>query len=77
MQSCNSTKKSGVVSLFVNRSFCLQSWKLLVTCDFLAILDYVTEDEHVLLLLMSPEIRSYSDAISSYELFCHTCTGVG
>ena len=37
-------------------------------------LNFVTEDEHVLLLLMSPEIRSYSDAINSYELFRHTFT---
>ena len=62
------------MSLFGNRSFCLQSWKWLVTYDFFDHLYYVTEDEHVLLLLMSPEIRSYSDAISSNELFCHTST---
>ena len=26
---------------------------------------------------MSPKIRSYSDAINSYELSCHTSTGLG
>ena len=44
---------------------------------FLAVLYFVTEDEHVLLLLMSAEIRGYSDAISFYELFCRISTGVG
>ena len=40
-------------------------------------LTFVTEDEQVLLLLMSPEFRSYSDANSSDELFCHISTGFG
>ena len=36
--------------------------------------NFVIEDEHVLVIQLLREIRSYSDAINSYELYCHTST---
>ena len=36
--------------------------------------NFVTEDEHVLIIRFLCEIRSYSDAINSYELYCYTST---
>ena len=36
--------------------------------------NFVIEDEHVLVIQFLREIRSYSDAINSYELYCYTST---
>ena len=36
--------------------------------------NFVIEDEHVIVIQFIREIRSYSDAINSYELYCHTST---
>ena len=36
--------------------------------------NFVIEDEHVLIIQFLREIRSYSDAINSYELYCPTST---
>ena len=36
--------------------------------------NFIIEDEHVLVIQFLREIRSYSDAINSYELYCHTST---
>ena len=36
--------------------------------------NFIIEDEHVLVIQFLCEIRSYSDAINSYELYCHTST---
>ena len=36
--------------------------------------NFVIEYEHVLVIQFLREIRSYSDAINSYELYCYTST---